>query len=153
MTDLYGPDLQCSVHPPCAYKWKFSRTLLSGEFVVSLVLSCNSKNLKQWIDQCYSSVLLGKRRKTHPWGVRVGLHPPPKRHKKKRGLKLNVGSSFICFFLFPLSLPCVNWASQAGCCFTWGSHSGPWTFLCSFFVGFSLHCLLATTIQDFLFLF
>ena len=35
---------------------------------------------------------------------------------------------FLCFFLLPLSLPYVNWASQEGCCFTWGPHSGPLTF-------------------------
>ena len=29
-----------------------------GECVISSVMSCCSKNLKQWIDQCYSSVLL-----------------------------------------------------------------------------------------------
>ena len=38
-------------------------------------------------------------------------------------------------------------------CFTWGPHSGPWTFLCSIFTGFSLLCLLATTILDSFFLF
>ena len=26
MTDLYGSDLQCFAHPPCAFKQKFSRT-------------------------------------------------------------------------------------------------------------------------------
>ena len=30
---------------------------MSGEFVFSSVLSCCSKNLKWWMDQCYSSVL------------------------------------------------------------------------------------------------
>ena len=35
-------------------------------------LSRCSKNLKQWMDQCYSSVLFGKQRKMHPWSVRVG---------------------------------------------------------------------------------
>ena len=30
---------------------------MSGRFVIYSVLSCCSKNLKQWMDQCYSSVL------------------------------------------------------------------------------------------------
>ena len=59
---------------------------------------------------------------------------------------------FICFFLHPLSLPCVNWASQEGC-FTWESHSSPWTFFCSISASFSLLCLLATAILDSFFLF
>ena len=62
---------------------------------------------------------------------------------KRRDPRLNFGPSFYIFSLFPLSLPYVNWASQEACCFTWGSHSGPWTFLCSIFVGFSLFWLLA----------
>ena len=33
---------------------------LLGEFVISLVLSHHNKNLKQWMDQCYSSVLFRK---------------------------------------------------------------------------------------------
>ena len=75
---------------------------MSGEFVISSVLSHCSKNLKQWRDQCYSSVLFGNQRKIHPPG-------------EKRGLRLNFGSSFYMFFLLPLSLPYVNWASQGGC--------------------------------------
>ena len=33
-------------------------------------------------------------------------------------------------------------------CFTWGLHSGPRTFFCSIFTGFSLPCLVATAILD-----
>ena len=33
-------------------------------------------------------------------------------------------------------------------CSTRGPHSGPWTFFCSIFTGFSLLCLLTTTILD-----
>ena len=61
-------------------------------------------------------------------------------------------SLYVFFFSFP-SLPYVNWASQEAVCFTWGPHSGPWTFLCSIFMGFSLLCLLATAILDSFFLF
>ena len=59
---------------------------------------------------------------------------------------------FICFIL-PLGLPCVNWASQECCLFYLRSSLSPQTFLCSIFVGFSLPCLLATTILDSCFLF
>ena len=34
-----------------------------GEYVISLVLSSHSKNLKQWMCQCYSSVLLASKGK------------------------------------------------------------------------------------------
>ena len=80
--------------------------------VISSVLSHNSKNLKQQMDQCYSSILFGKQRKIHPQGVRAGQ---PKRRKEKRGQRPNSGSSFYMSFLCPLSLPYVNWASQEGC--------------------------------------
>ena len=33
----------------------------------------------------------------------------------KRSTGLNFDSSFYMIFLLPLSLPCVNWASQEGC--------------------------------------
>ena len=61
------------------------------ECVISLVLSHHSKNLKQRMDQCYSSVLFGKQRKIHPQGMRVGR---PKRQEEKRGPQLNFGSFF-----------------------------------------------------------
>ena len=125
----------CSLH--------FSHILLSGDCEISLVLSRHSKNLKWWTDQCYSSVLFRKQRKIHPWGLRVGQ---PKRQEEKRSPWLNFCSSFYIFFFLPLSLAYVDWASQEDCCFTWGSHSGPRTFLCSIFLGFSLLCLLATAI-------
>ena len=128
---------------------------ISGECVIYSVLSCCSKNLKRWTDQCYSSVLFRKQRKIHPWDMRACQ---PKRWEEKRKPQPNFGSSFYMFFLLPLSLPYVNWASQEGCfvfCFflTWDSHSGPLTFLCSILVGFSLLFLLATAILDSFFLF
>ena len=39
------------------------------------------------------------------------------------------------------------------CFYTWGPHSNPRTFLCSIFAGFSLLCLLTTSILDSFFLF
>ena len=93
-------------------------------FVISSVLSCRSKNLKQRTDKCYyssvlllgySSVLFGKQRKVHPRGMRVGQ---PKRSTEKRERVSILAPRFICFsFLLPLSLPYVNWASQEGCLF------------------------------------
>ena len=67
--------------------------------------------------------------------------------------QLNFGSSFCIFFFLPLSLLYVIWASQEGCLFSWGSHSGPRTFLCSIFGSFSLLCLSVFTILDSFFLF
>ena len=72
----------------------------------------------------------------------------PKRLEEKRSPWLKFGSSFYLLFLLPLSLPYVNLASQEVC-----SHSSPQTFLCSIFVGFSPHGLLATTDLDSFFLF
>ena len=63
-------------------------------------------------DWCYSSVLFGKQRKIHPQGVRAGR---PKKQEENRSQLFNFGSSFHMFFLLPLSLACVNWASQEGC--------------------------------------
>ena len=126
-----------------------SKLELSGEFVISSVLSHCSKNLKWWTDQCYSSILFGKQRKIHTWGLRTGR---PKR-SEERSPGLILAPLFIFFFLLPLSLPYVNCASQEGCLFHLRFSLGPQTFLCSIFAGFSLLFLLATTILDSFFLF
>ena len=70
------------------------KTCLSGEFVISSVLSRRDKNLKQRMDQCYSSVLFKKERKIHNWDVRACW---PKRLKEKRGTQPNFRSSFYVF--------------------------------------------------------
>ena len=61
------------------------------------------------------------------------------------------------YFFLHLGLPYVNWASQECCLFylksSLPSSYLPLTFLCSIFTGFSLPCLLATTILDSYFLF
>ena len=47
-----------------------------GECVISLVLSCCSKDLKwqtKMLQLGYSPVLFGKQRKVYPWGMMVGL--------------------------------------------------------------------------------
>ena len=52
-----------------------------GEFVISLVLSHHSKNLKQRTNQCYSSVLLGKTNNSIPWRSEHGLTQKMKRRE------------------------------------------------------------------------
>ena len=144
----------------------FSRVL--GVYVISSVLSHHNKNLK-WqpsdgpvlqlsdgpvLQLRVSAVLFRKERKIHPWGVRACW---PKRHKEERERERETPSHlaplFICFFFFfffclPLDLLYVNWASQECCLFYLSPCSGPRIFLCSIFMGFSLPCLLATTILD-----
>ena len=64
---------------------------------------------------CYSSVLFRKQRKIHPQGMKSCR---PKRLEEKREKDPRpFGSSFYMFFLLPLGLPCVNFASQECCLF------------------------------------
>jgi len=58
------------------------------------------------------------------YGIVVRLKSEPTKqmvlgtdNQKKRGPQSNFGSSFYMFFLLPLGLPCVNWASQECCLF------------------------------------
>ena len=85
-----------------------------GECVISSVLSCCSKNLKQQTDQCYSSVLLGKKKDSTPLRFEGGLTQNTRRAEKPAA---QFGSSFYMFFPLPPCLPYVNWASQEGCLF------------------------------------
>ena len=92
---------------------------------------------------------LDNSRKIHLWGVRARRPkdmkrraPHPAGEREKRAL----APLFICF---SVPGPVLCKLGQPGVlCFTWGSHSGPWTFLCSIFAGFSLLGLLATAILD-----
>ena len=59
------------------------------------------------MDQCYSSVYLASKGK-YILEARVGR---PKRHEE-RSLSSILAPLFICFFLLPLSLPYLNWATQ-----------------------------------------
>ena len=124
---------------------RFTWFTLSGECVISSVLSHHSKNLKQWTDQCYSSVLFRKQRKIHPQGVRLDQ---PKRHEEKPPAQVWLLFLYV-FSLLPLGLPYVNWASQEGCLFYLRSSNLP----CFIFTGFSLLCLLTTAILASFFLF
>ena len=60
---------------------------------------------------------------------------------------------FNVFFSSHWACPIWIGLARRAICFTWGSHSGPWTFLFSMFAGFYFLCLLATTILDSFFLF
>ena len=124
---------------------RLSDYFLSGECVTSSVLSCHNKNLKWWTSVTAQFYLESKRK----YILKVWGQANPKDEKEKRGAQPNFGSSFYVFS----SSPGLPWARGSPVCFTWAPHSGPRTFLCSIFEGFSLPCLLATTILDSFFLF
>ena len=86
-----------------------------GECVISSLLSCCSKNLKQQTDQCYSLVLLGKTKDSTPSRSEGGQTQKTKR----REVPIFLGFLFLYICLLPTepALPCVNWASQEGCLF------------------------------------
>ena len=123
---------------------------VSGECVISSVLSHHNKNLKWHPASVTAQFCLESKENCNleMWG-----HADPKDTERRQAPQLNFWLPFLCFFLLPLSLPYVNWGNQEAVCFTWGpDHSSPQTFLCSVSAGFS-HCLLATTILDSFFLF
>ena len=66
---------------------------------------------------------------------------------KGREWRSALAPPFICF---PPPGPalCKLGLARSAVCPTWSLHSGPRTFFCSIFVGFSLPCLLATAILD-----
>ena len=81
----------------------------SRECVISMVLSLYNKNLK-WRTSVIAWLQLSfiwQAKKIHPQDMKVS------RPKRREGL--NLGSFYYTIFLFPLSLPYVNWASQKGC--------------------------------------
>ena len=90
---------------------------MSGECVISSILSCHSKNLKRWTDQCYSSVLLASKGKYILQAWRQADPKDTKRREVPPHPPFNFGSSFCMFFILPLSLPYVNWTSQEGSLF------------------------------------
>ena len=91
--------------------------ILSGEFVISLVLSRHSKNLKQRIDQCYSSMLqlssIGQAKEKTSSRSEGGL---TQKTKEKPSPPTQFGSSFYVFSPPSESALC-NWASREGCFF------------------------------------
>ena len=88
--------------------------ILLGGCLISSVLYCCSKNLKGWMGQCYSSVLLSSKEKyiLMAWG-----QANPKDSKRREAPSSILAPLFICFFLLPLILLYANWASQEGCLF------------------------------------
>ena len=126
---------------------------LSGECVISLVLSHCSKDFKQRTSNrlSYNSVLLGKQRKVHPQSVRIC---PPKR----RGLSL--GSLFLTVLSPPpKTCPMQIGLAKKGVClfhlnFSLQSVNFPLFLFCVFVCLFvSLPCLLATATLVSFFLF
>ena len=79
--------------------------------------------------------------------------PADPKDTKRREAPVQLWLLFLYVFFAPWGLPYVNWASQECCLFHLRFSLCPLTFLCSIFLGFSLPCLLATTILDSFFLF
>ena len=69
-----------------------------------------------------------KRRSPHRIGEREGA-------KEEKEKKRVLAPLFICFSV-PGPALCKLGLGRSSVCFTWGSHSGPRTFLCSIFAGF-----------------
>ena len=91
--------------------WLFPQwVILSGECVISLVLSRCSKDLKQWTSV---TALL---QFSFIWQVKDSTSLRHEGGPTQKG-RLNLGSSFYMFCLLPMNLPCVNWDSQEGCLF------------------------------------
>ena len=67
-------------------------------------------------------------------------------HRRERE-RARFGSS-IYMFISTWACSMQIGSARSVVCFTRGPHSGPWTFFCSIFAGFSLSCLLATAILD-----
>ena len=134
--------------------------IMSGECVISSALSRHNKNLK-WRTSvsalgrtsitapCNSSILFRKQRKIHPeaWG-----HADKKTLTKERDLQ-SFGSSFYTFFLLPLGLPYVNWASHECCLFYLRSSLQSSDLPLFYFLRLSPSWSLATAILDSVFLF
>ena len=137
---------------------KTIESVLSEECVISSILSHHNKNLKlrtsvttlgwtsvtaleqtsvtalRWTSVtalCYSSVLFRKLRKIHPRGVRACRPKRPKDAKRRERHPWPFGSSFYMFFLLPLDLPYVNWASQE--CYLFYLRSSLWSWGISLF--------------------
>ena len=92
-------------------------------------------------------------RETHLRGVRARRSKDTRRSASQRaGGRARARASWLWpFFLYvrrPLGLSRVSWASQECCSFYLRSSLQPSDLLCSVFTGFSLPCLLATTILD-----
>ena len=89
-------------------------------------------------------------RKTHLRGVRTWQSKDTRRRVPQctAGRERESFGSSLYMFLSPWACPMYIAPAKSVVCFTWGPHSGPRTFFCSIFEGFSLPCLLASAILD-----
>ena len=133
---------------------------LSGLGQTVLYLSGLKRTVLQLLDksvlQLHATALfyLANSRKIHLQGVRACRPKDVKRRAPQQVGEREreaFSSSFYMFFSSPWACP-VKIGLRQKCCSTWSPHSGPRTFLCSIFAGFSLPCHLATTILDSCFL-
>ena len=143
-----------------------------GEFVISSVLSHCNKNMKWQVDQHYNPGI--DRLALQPSdGPALQLHVTAQFYSESKGKYIfkiwryadpkdgerwevshpNFVSFFCRFFSSPWTCPMSIGLDRRPVCFTLGSQYDPQAFLCSIFMGFSLPCLLATTILDSLCLF
>jgi len=107
---------------------------MSEECVISSVLFHHNRNLKRWtsvtaLGQTMSQLSDRSVIQFHVAGqfylenkekciLKAWSHADPKDLKrKKRERPPALWLLFLCFFLLPLGLPCVNWASQECCLF------------------------------------
>ena len=111
----------------------FHETSVSGECVTSLVLSHHSQNLKRQtsVTASVNSVIALRQTSVIQPRVTAQFHleskgkyilkalgqADPKDAKRKEAPRSILAPLFICFFLLPLSLPYVHWASKEGCLF------------------------------------
>ena len=116
---------------------------MSGEFIISSVLSRHNKDLKWWVSvtaQLQLRVLFSRQRIVHSQGMRAGW-------PQRVGLNLFWLPLFICSVSSLWACTMQIMASQEGGLFVLPEvlTRFQWFFLYSLFLGFSF-CLLATTI-------
>ena len=78
--------------------WSDGQTSVTVLGWTSVTAPCNFLRWTSVTAPCYSSVLFRKKRKIHPWGMKVSQ---PKRLEEKRPPWPNFGSSFYMFFSLP----------------------------------------------------
>ena len=100
---------------------------VSGEFVIPLVLSRHNKNLKQRVDQHYSpqtnqlqlrvQLSFIQKVKENTSSRHDGMSIQKTRREERPPAQFWLLFLYVFFFLLPLGLPYVNWASQECCLF------------------------------------
>ena len=115
--------------------------VMSGECVISSILSHHNKNLKWWKLKPWTEVVLALGSGTdHVIALgQIRVTPPcySSEDRRRRESPSHLAPLFVCFFL-PLGLPSVNWASQECCLFYLRCSEGPRTFLfCGLFPSLS----------------